>query len=234
MATATTNVFSRIPGTDHPSLDGQLYIQSGFDIVRQGLAKAGWTNLTANDHPELRNRTYAHTAYMYSHGERGGPMATYLVTANGRSNFHMWLNTSVERINRIGGHAVSLDVIPTNNGGHLGTVPLTPITGRVIISAGAFGTPKLLFRSGIGPVDQLTIVQSSTDGPKMINSSYWINNTAVGYNLDDHLNTDCVISHPNISYYDWVAAWDTPIAADASNYLTKRIGPLAQAAPNSK
>lgn len=232
MATATTNVFSRIPGTDHPSLDGQLYIQSGFDIVRQGLAKAGWTNLTANDHPELRNRTYAHTAYMYSHGERGGPMATYLVTANGRSNFHMWLNTSVERINRIGGHAVSLDVIPTNNGGHLGTVPLTPITGRVIISAGAFGTPKLLFRSGIGPVDQLTIVQSSTDGPKMINSSYWINNTAVGYNLDDHLNTDCVISHPNISYYDWVAAWDTPIAADASNYLTKRIGPLAQAAPN--
>ena len=130
-------------------------------------------------------------------------MATYLVTANARSNFHMWLNTSVERINRIAGHATSLNVIATNNGGHTGTVPLTPITGRVILAGGAFGTPKLLFRSelrhlffdqasnkflgGIGPTDQLQVVQTSTDGATMINSSYWIN-TPVGYNLDDHLN----------------------------------------------
>jgi cellobiose dehydrogenase (acceptor) len=158
-------------------------------------------------------------------------MATYLVTANDRSNFHMWLNTSVERINRIAGHATSLNVIATNNGGHAGTVPLTPITGRVIVSAGAFGTPKLLFRSGIGPTDQLQVVQTSTDGPTMINSSYWIN-TPVGYNLDDHLNTDTVISHPNITYYDWPAAWDTPNTTDAANYLDKRIGPLTQAAPD--
>ncbi len=142
---------------------------------------------------------------MYANAERGGPMATYLVSANGRSNFKMWLNTSVERINRIGGHATSLVVKPTNNGGRLGTVSLTPITGRVILAAGAFGTPKILFRSGIGPTDQLQIVQSSTDGPTMINSSYWLN-LPVGYNLDDHMNTDCVISHPNVTYYDWPAA----------------------------
>lgn len=158
-------------------------------------------------------------------------MATYLVSANGRSNFHLWLNTSVERINRIGGHATSLNVIPTNNGGRLGTVNLTPVTGRVILAAGAFGTPKLLFRSGIGPTDQLQVVQSSSDGPTMINQTEWIT-LPVGYNLDDHLNTDCVISHPNISYYDWVAAWDTPNVTDMNNYLQHRIGPLAQAAPN--
>jgi len=143
----------------------------------------------------------------------------------------MWLNTSVERINRVGGHAISLDVVATNNGGYTGTVNLTATTGRVIISAGAFGTPKLLFRSGIGPTDQLQTIQQSTDASKMIAPSQWIN-LPVGYNLDDHLNTDTVISHPNVSYYDWPAAWDTPIAADATAYLTKRSGPLAQAAPN--
>ncbi|TVY84745.1 Cellobiose dehydrogenase [Lachnellula suecica] len=231
MAPATKRVFQRIPGTDHPSLDGKLYLQSGFDVLQQGLANAKWTNVTANNSPGLKNRTYAHTAYMYSHGERGGPMASYLVTANSRKNFHMWLNTSVERINRIGGHGTSLDLVATNNGGYVGTLNLTAITGRVIIAGGAFGTSKLLFRSGIGPTDQLQVVNSSTDAGKMTPSTNWIN-LPVGYNLGDHLNTDTVISHPNISYYDWVAAWDTPIATDASNYLKSRIGPLAQAAPD--
>jgi cellobiose dehydrogenase (acceptor) len=108
---------------------------------------------------------------------------------------------------------------------------LTAITGRVIISAGAFGTPKLLFRSGIGPTDMLQVVNSSTDAPFMAKSQAWIN-LPVGYNLDDHLNTDTVISHPNVSYYDWPAAWNTPNTTDAQNYLKSRIGPLAQAAPN--
>jgi cellobiose dehydrogenase (acceptor) len=147
MTTATSRVFSRIPGTDHPSKDGQLYLQSGYNVVSQGLSKAGWANVTANNVPSQKNRTFAHTPYMYINAERGGPMATYLVTANGRSNFHMWLNTSVERINRISGHATNLTVVATNNGGHSGVVPLTPVTGRVILAAGAFGTPKLLFRS---------------------------------------------------------------------------------------
>jgi cellobiose dehydrogenase (acceptor) len=230
MAAATKRVFSRIPGTDAPSLDGNRYVQSGFDTLRQGLDAAGWKSLTANDHPAEKNQTYAHTPYMYIHGERGGPMATYLVSANGRSNFHMWLNTSVERINRVGGHAVSLDVIPTNNGGHIGTLNLTKTTGRVVLSAGAFGTPKILFRSGIGPTDQLEIVKA-TEGNLMINKTSWIN-LPVGYNLDDHMNTDCVVSHPNVSYYDWPAAWLTPNETDKVNYLTKRVGPLAQAAPN--
>ncbi|KAG9229698.1 putative cellobiose dehydrogenase [Amylocarpus encephaloides] len=230
MVGATERVFSRIPGTDHPSMDGQRYLQSGFDVVTEGLLSAGWKQVTANDAPEQKNRTFAHAAHMFSGGERGGPMATYLVTANGRSNFHLWLNSSVERINREGGLANSLKVIPTNDGGRIGTVNLAP-KGRVILSAGTFGTPKLLFRSGIGPQDQLEVVKSSIDGTSMIDQSQWIN-LPVGYGLSDHLNTDTVISHPNVSYYDWPAAWLTPIEKDKTDYLTKRSGPLAQAAPN--
>ena len=232
MVNATDRVFSRIPGTDHPSMDGKRYLTDPFDVIRMGLAASNWTEVTANDVPAMKNRTYAHPPHMFSGGERGGPMATYLVSAMGRSNFHLWINTSVERINRVGGHAVSLDLVATSDGGRQGTVSLTPTTGRVVLSAGAFGTPKLLFRSGIGPTDQLQTVQQSVDGAKMTAKENWVIHPTVGYNLNDHLNTDTVISHPNVSYYDWPAAWLTPNATDQSNYLTKRIGPLAQAAPN--
>ncbi|KFY02053.1 hypothetical protein O988_02378 [Pseudogymnoascus sp. VKM F-3808] len=231
MKPASSRVFSRIPGTDHPSMDGERYLQTGFDVVSQGLASAGWTSVTANNVPSEKNRTYAHTPYMYSNGERGGPMATYLVTAMARPNFDLWLNTSVERIVRTDGHATGLEVIPTQNGGYEGTIQLTPTTGRVIISAGVFGTTKLLFRSGIGPQDQLEVVQSSTDGPTMINETDWII-LPVGNNLGDHLNTDTVIAHPNISasYYDWAGSWTAPVTADKTSYLSNRVGPLAQAA----
>jgi cellobiose dehydrogenase (acceptor) len=231
MVAATQRVFSRIPGTDLPSMDGKRYLLEGFNVVKTGLLGAGWKSVTANNVPAEKNRTFCHTPYMYANGERGGPQATYLVTAKGRPNFKLWLNTTVEKIHRIGGHATGLNVKPTNNGGYIGDIKLTPVTGRVIISAGAFGTPKLLFRSGIGPKDQLDVVKASTDGPTMINSSYWIK-TPVGYNLDDHLNTDLVISHPNVSYYDWPESWTTPIPADKTAYFTKRSGPFAQAAPN--
>ncbi|CAL3966250.1 unnamed protein product [Diplocarpon coronariae] len=231
IAAATDRVFSRIPGTDVPSMDGERYIQSGFDTLRSGLAAAGWGSVAANDVPAEKNRTYAHTPYMFSNGERGGPMATYLVSATGRSNFEMWLNTSVERIYRDSGHATGLYVTAANDGGRMGTVRLTPVTGRVIVAAGVFGTSKLLFRSGIGPKDQLEVVRSSSEGLSLINSTYWLD-LPVGYNLDDHFNTDTVLSHPNVSYYDWVSAWNNPIEADKTAYLTKRSGPLAQSAPN--
>lgn len=42
-------------------------------------------------------------------------------------------------------------------------------------------------QGGIGPQDQLEVVQSSTDGPTMINETDWII-LPVGNNLGDHLN----------------------------------------------
>ena len=231
MSTATSRVFSRIPGTDTPSTDGKLYLQQGFDVISGGLKSAGWTQVTANNSPNSKNHTYAHTPYMFSHGERGGPMATYLVTASARKNFKLWMNTSVKRVIRNGGHITGVEVEAFQDGGYAGVVNVTSISGRVILSAGTFGSAKLLMRSGIGPTDQLQIVQSSTDGPTMIGNQSWIN-LPVGYNLEDHTNTDTVIEHPNVVFYDFYEAWDNPNATDESNYLNKRIGILTQAAPN--
>jgi len=147
VAAATNRVFSKIPGTTVPSTDGKLYLQQGFDAVSSGLRNAGWSEVSANQEPNRKNRTFTHTPYMFSNGERGGPLATYLVSASQRSNFKMWTGTAVKRVIRSGGHVTGLEVEPFLNGGYTGTVPLTPVTGRVILSAGTFGSAKILLRS---------------------------------------------------------------------------------------
>lgn len=54
----------------------------------------------------------------------------------------------------------------------------------------------------------------------------------MGQNLEDHTNTDTVISHPDVVFYDFYEAFTDPIAADKNAYLNGRTGILTQAAPN--
>jgi cellobiose dehydrogenase (acceptor) len=231
VAAATSRVFSRIAGTTVPSQDGKKYYQQGFNVLSGGLQAGGWTSTTLNNVPAQKNRTYGAGPFMFSGGERGGPLATYLASAKKRSNFDLWTNTQVKRVVRQGGHITGVEVENYNGNGYKGTVNVTPVSGRVVLSAGAFGSAKLLMRSGIGPADQLAIVKNSTDGPTMIAERQWIK-LPVGYNLEDHTNTDIVISHPDVVHYDFYEAWTDPIPSDKDAYLNKRSGILAQAAPN--
>ncbi len=144
---ATKRVFKRIPGTTRPSADGIRYRREGFDVLAKGLNSTGWKEVVANDQPEQRNRTFAETAYMFDHGERGGPLATYLVSASARDNFDLWLNTAVRRAVRTGSKVTGVE-LECLGGGYSGIVNLKP-GGGVIFSAGTFGTTKLLFRSKI-------------------------------------------------------------------------------------
>ncbi|KAL2128620.1 hypothetical protein VTI74DRAFT_8936 [Chaetomium olivicolor] len=145
VAAATERVFSRMPGTITPSMDGKRYMPQGFGMLTGSLKAAGWQG------PVRRTLT------------------TYLVTASGRKSFTLWINTIARRVVRDHGHATGVEV-ECNGAGHTGVVPLTPDTGRVIISAGAFGSATLLFRSGIGPTDQLNI-KNSTNGSTVISST---------------------------------------------------------------
>ncbi|KAF2090894.1 hypothetical protein K490DRAFT_71198 [Saccharata proteae CBS 121410] len=232
MDDAVARVFDRIPGTDHPSADGQLFLQQGFDVLSSALADAGWKSVVANDVPNEKNEVYAHTPYMFSHGERGGPMATYLVTASQRSNFKLWMNTAVRRVVRTGGHVTGVEVESSTADGYCGIVNVTTATGGVILSAGTFGSSKILMRSGIGPMDQLEVVNSSSiDGPTMIADSKWII-LPVGQNLNDHVNTNAVVTASPVVYHDFYADWDSPAASDKAAYLNNRTGILTQAAPN--
>jgi cellobiose dehydrogenase (acceptor) len=148
MVSPTNRVFSRIPWTVHPSADGKIYMQQGYNIIAGGLKSAGWNELTLNDNPSWKNHTYGHTPYMFSHGERGGPMATYLVSASKRSNFKLWMNTTVKRVVRTAdGHVTGVEVEPFLDGGYEGVVNVTAKTGRVVLSAGTFGSARILMRS---------------------------------------------------------------------------------------
>jgi cellobiose dehydrogenase (acceptor) len=62
-------------------------------------------------------------------------------------------------------------------------------------------------------------VQNSSDGETMIEESQWIE-LPVGENLIDHTNTDLVFTHPDVVFYDFYAAWDSPIETDAQSYLS--------------
>lgn len=227
MSAAVGRAFQRIVGTDTPSSDGKLYKQEGYDVLSGALAADGWSNVKANDKPNEKQRTFSHTPYMYANGQRQGPLGTYLVTALARSNFKLWTNTGVRRVIRTAGKATGVEL----EGGYCGNVTLNS-GGRVILSAGAFGSSKLLFRSGIGPKDQLTIVKNSArDGKTFIPEAQWIN-LPVGQNLNDHVNTDLVVQHQNVSFYDFYQAWSDPIKADKDAYLNNRAGILTQSAPN--
>ncbi|KAI0011650.1 putative cellobiose dehydrogenase [Xylariaceae sp. FL0662B] len=233
LAPATARVFDRIPGTTAPSTDGKLYLQQGFETLTRGLEASGWTYLVPNEHPDRKNWTFGHSTHMFANGERGGPLATYLVSASRRKEFTLWMNTTARRVVRDGGHATGVEIECSKNAaGYAGVVSVTPGSGRVILSAGTFGSAKLLFRSGIGPTDQLNIVKNSTsDADTMIPSDSWIN-LPVGYNLNDHVGTDIEVAHPDVIFYNFYGAWDEPIISDTELYLTNRTGILTQAAPN--
>jgi cellobiose dehydrogenase (acceptor) len=115
-------------------------------VLSGGLAEAGWTSVEANKQNEEKNRTFSHTYFMFADGERGGPMGTYLVSADARDNFDLWTNTAVRRAVRTGGQVTGVELECLSNGGLSGSVKLNP-GGGVIFSAGAFGSAKLLLRS---------------------------------------------------------------------------------------
>jgi len=232
MKSPADRVFSRIPGTRRPSQDGERYLPQGYNIISQGLEAGGWSEVNPTEEPNAKFETYTDGNYMFSGGERGGPLATYLTSAKARSNFKLWTDTQVRKLVRTRGHVTSVVVESPSGRGYSGVVDLTAEKGRVVVSSGTFGSAKLLLRSGIGPTDQLQIVANSTsDGADFIDEADWIV-LPVGYNLEDHTNTDTVVSHPDAVFYDFYEAFDDPIVEDAEAYLSDRAGILAQAAPN--
>jgi len=114
-------------------------------------------------------------------GKRAGPVATYFRTAKTRDNFTYKQYVYVLNVVRNGAQIIGVKTNDTSLGPD-GVIPLTS-NGRVVLSAGSFGTPRILFRSGIGPSDMISIAQNSADaGPNVPPQDQWIN-LPVGMNV---------------------------------------------------
>ncbi|KAI0684656.1 cellobiose dehydrogenase [Cytidiella melzeri] len=227
----TSKVTARLPSTDHPSTDGQRYVEQVSTVVGQLLSGQGYSQITINNSPDSKDHVYGYSAYDFLNGMRGGPVATYLQTAQARSNFTLKLYTPVSNVVRNGAQITGVQTNDTSLGPN-GVVPLTK-NGRVILSAGSLQTPRILFQSGIGPADMLSIVQGNAAAASNLPPSSQFINLPVGMNAQDNPSINLVFTHPSVVAYadNWADVWTNPPAADAAQYVKSQSGVLASASP---
>ncbi|KAI0765073.1 cellobiose dehydrogenase [Fomes fomentarius] len=226
----TDKLKARLPSTDHPSTDGKRYLEEAYDVAAQLLRGQGYSNITINDNPNSKDHVFGYSAFNFQNGLRAGPVATYFQTALKRPNFTYKDSVLVSQVVRNGS---TITGVRTNDPtlGPDGVIPLNP-KGRVILSAGSFGTPRILFQSGIGPDDMLQTVQNNpTAAANLPPQSQWIN-LPVGQDVSDNPSINLVFTHPSINAYgNWADVWDDPPSADAQQFLTNHSGVFAGASP---
>ncbi|KAG5635006.1 substrate-specific activator of APC-dependent proteolysis [Sphagnurus paluster] len=226
----TAKLKARLPSTDAPSTDGKRYLEETFDVAAQLLKGQGYRQITINDQPNSKDHVYGYSAYNFVKGKRTGPVATYLKTALARKNFTFKNYVYVQNVVRNGATITGVKTNDTSLGPN-GVIPLTA-KGRVVLSAGSFGSPRILFRSGIGPTDMINVVKSdSTAAAQLPPQAQWIN-LPVGYNVADNPSINLVFTHPSVDAYDnWAPIWTKPRPADSAQYLKSGAGIFSQGSP---
>ncbi|KAL2205926.1 cellobiose dehydrogenase [Sarocladium strictum] len=179
IAPAAERLYERNPGSTLPSADGERYDQGLYDTIQPVLEKSGWSAVDMLEQPNEKHEVYSYPAWNIKDSMRAGPLRTYLPEAQKKPGFTLRTGAKTTRVirrkNRVTGVEFEVD-------GKKETVSLCN-TGRVVLSAGAMGTPRILFNSGIGPQDQIEAAQKS--GVKVPSKKDWIK-LPVGQNLKDH------------------------------------------------
>ncbi|KAK0452909.1 GMC oxidoreductase [Desarmillaria tabescens] len=182
VSASADNLYARNPGTTLPSADGQYYDTAVWDIASAFLANNSWTEVDAIASPSDKTSVYSRPPWNIQGAQRAGPVMTYLPLAQAMDNFELMLSTTVTRVVRNGSTITGVEIetdgareiININDG------------GKVVLTAGAMSTPRILFNSGIGPSDQIAIVQSGSTSITLPEESEWID-LPVGEGIMDHV-----------------------------------------------
>ncbi len=84
------------------------------------------------------------------HEVRLGTLTTYIRAARGRPNFTLRANATVDRVLLQGARATGVRYVDAQGR------PVDVTADLVVLSGGAYGTPPILQRSGVGPADELS------------------------------------------------------------------------------
>ncbi|PYH82891.1 FAD/NAD(P)-binding domain-containing protein [Aspergillus uvarum CBS 121591] len=219
---AADRLYERNPGTILPSADGKRYDQGLYTVLSNFFSNIGWKAVNMISQPNEKHQVYSYPSWNLKDQKRAGPVRTYLPLAEKHQNFQLQLGSKVTRVLRSGSKATGVEV--ENAFGRLENITLAA-NGRVVLSAGALSTPRILFNSGIGPQSQIETAQES--GVVVPPKSDWIN-LPVGVGLKDHpIFTIVVKTNGSYGPLDWTGIYNGTDIADISLYA-KGNGVLTQ------
>ncbi|KAK4507167.1 hypothetical protein PRZ48_000901 [Zasmidium cellare] len=229
------NAYERVeslnPGTTTPSGNGERYDYEpgAFGLFSSLLGSEGWSHVDAIEQPNEKHLAYSYPPQNVAAGEgiRAGPPHVYFSLALENENFSHQLNANVTRVIRNGGLVSGVEV--ENEDGSYSTIGLNE-GGKVILTAGVFGTSRLLFNSGIGPIDQIETVANGTTGITVPARKDWIE-LPVGERIKDHPIVTLLVdtNSSDFTFFNNSALYlDTPNATNVDLYNNEASGVIAQ------
>lgn len=152
-----------------------------------------------------------HFQYTVKDGRRMSSARAFLHPARrSRANLDVYANTLVSRIVVENGRAIGIEIVGDDK-----RVMTIRAAREVIVSSGAFNSPKLLLLSGIGPADELRQV-----GVPVVHDL-----PGVGKGLQDHLDAAAIWHASTKLTYDDAARFPNRYIHGA-RYLLFRSGPV--------
>lgn len=155
-------------------------------------------------------KEYAQTGFMVApmtteNGIRGTTARNYLRPVRGRNNLRVVINAQVTKvlINHWQSKAYGVELIDKD-----GYKRIVKANKEVILTAGAIGSPHILFNSGIGPKEYLTKL-----------GMHVIKDLPVGRNLHNHVSVAVYYSIKDTAY-------EAMTMDSVNEYLDTRTGPL--------
>ncbi|KAF3048690.1 hypothetical protein E8E11_006286 [Didymella keratinophila] len=182
VSAAADRVWERNPGQTYGSEDGKRYNDESYEVLSKFFAAQGWAETDFIKDPNSKTDVFGHPPWNVANGLRSGPVRTYLPLAQKLDNFKLMMNTKVIRAVRNGSSVSGIEIETADKQRVIYNVNAG---GSVILAAGSMSTPRILFNSGIGPAEQLKIVQSGSSGVTLPAEADWID-LPVGAEIKDH------------------------------------------------